>query len=214
MKEIEKGKKEEVRQVIIEAPKFETAKVTIVGDTKLVQHKFSQKARQMIMDKQKLGSVANKGKKKEPRDFDEMYRGALYTATEGWNGVPAISFRKALVSACRVCGYQMTKGKLALFCEADGFDAEGTPLVKITKGEPHKHEGYGRIADGGIDVNIRPMWDEGWEAVVRIRYDADMFSQKDVINLLARAGMQVGIGEGRPDSKDSCGCGWGTFRIK
>ena len=138
----------------------------------------------------------------------------MYLSTEGWHGIPSISFRKAMVSACRVCGYQMTKGKLALFCEADGFDSEGTPLVKITKGEPHRHDGYGRIADGGIDVNVRPMWDAGWEAVVRIRYDADMFSQSDVINLLARAGMQVGVGEGRPDSKESCGCGWGTFRIK
>jgi len=33
------------------------------------------------------------------------------------------------------------------------------------------------------------------------------------MNLLHRAGLQVGIMEGRPDSKDSCGCGWGTFKI-
>lgn len=213
-KEKEQKMKQVEQHVIIQPPKFQTANMTIAGDTKLVQHKFSEKARRQIMDKQKLGSVANKGKKREPRDFDEMYRQAMYISTDGWHGIPAISFRKAMVSACRLCGFQMTKGKLAIFCEPDGFDSEGTPLVRITKGEPHKHEGYGRIADGGIDVNVRPMWDEGWEAVVRIRYDADMFSQMDVVNLLARAGMQVGVGEGRPDSKDSCGCGWGTFRIK
>jgi len=34
-----------------------------------------------------------------------------------------------------------------------------------------------------------------------------------VTNLLARMGMQVGIGAGRPDSTDSAGMGWGTFRI-
>jgi hypothetical protein len=207
-------KKELVKHVMIEAPNFETAKITIVGDTKLVQHKFSQKARTQIMDKQTLGNVGKKGRKKEPRDFDEIYRQAIYISTDGWYGIPAISFRKAMISACRVCGYQMTKGKLALFCEADGYDDEGTPLVKIAKGEPHRHDGYGRIANGNIDINVRPMWDEGWEAVVRIRYDADMFSNIDVVNLLSRAGMQVGIGEGRPDSKESCGCGWGTFRIK
>jgi hypothetical protein len=44
-------------------------------------------------------------------------------------------------------------------------------------------------------------------------YDADQFTLEDVSNLLARAGMQVGIGEGRPDSKMSAGMGWGTFRI-
>jgi len=33
-------------------------------------------------------------------------------------------------------------------------------------------------------------------------------------NLLARAGLQVGIGEGRPDSKNSAGMGWGLFQIE
>jgi len=31
--------------------------------------------------------------------------------------------------------------------------------------------------------------------------------------LLARVGMQVGIGEGRPDSKNSAGMGWGLFEV-
>jgi len=26
-------------------------------------------------------------------------------------------------------------------------------------------------------------------------------------------GLQVGIGEGRPDSRDSAGLGWGTFKL-
>ncbi len=58
-----------------------------------------------------------------------------------------------------------------------------------------------------------PMWKPGWQAKIRIRYDSDMMQAKDVMNLLSRAGLQVGICEGRPDSKDSCGMGWGTFRV-
>jgi len=58
------------------------------------------------------------------------------------------------------------------------------------------------------------MWREGWEAVVHITFDADMLTATDVANLLSRAGMQVGIGEGRPDSKSSCGMGWGTFAVR
>jgi hypothetical protein len=205
----------EKKEVIIEAPKFEVVKVTIVGDTKLVLHKFSQKAREQIKAKQMLGSVAKKGMKREPKDFDALYQGALYKAKEGWYGFPATSIRKAMVSACKLVGFHMTKGKLGVFVEADGFDeSSGTPLIKITKGQPYKHEDYVRLETGVCDICARPMWDEGWEAVVRIRYDADMFSREDVMNLLLRAGMQVGVGEGRPDSKDSCGCGWGTFQIK
>jgi hypothetical protein len=48
---------------------------------------------------------------------------------------------------------------------------------------------------------------------LRFRYDADQFTASDVVNLIARAGMQVGICEGRPDSSNSTGMGWGTFEI-
>jgi hypothetical protein len=40
-----------------------------------------------------------------------------------------------------------------------------------------------------------------------------MFSLDDISNLLMRVGLQVGLGEGRPDSKKSAGMGWGTFEI-
>jgi hypothetical protein len=57
------------------------------------------------------------------------------------------------------------------------------------------------------------MWAAGWEARPTFRWDADQFSENDMVNLLARAGAQVGVGEGRPDSKMSAGCGWGEFEI-
>lgn len=34
-----------------------------------------------------------------------------------------------------------------------------------------------------------------------------------MVNLLSRAGLQVGIGEGRPDSKKSAGMGYGLFTV-
>jgi hypothetical protein len=33
------------------------------------------------------------------------------------------------------------------------------------------------------------------------------------MNLMLRAGQQVGIGEGRPDSPNSNGLGWGRFAL-
>jgi hypothetical protein len=52
-----------------------------------------------------------------------------------------------------------------------------------------------------------------WAATLRIRYDAGMLTADDVVNLISRVGLQVGIGEGRPDSKDSAGIGFGLFEI-
>ena len=44
-----------------------------------------------------------------------------------------------------------------------------------------------------------------WKSDVTIQFDADQFSIDDVGNLLLRAGMQVGICEGRPFSKKGVG---------
>lgn len=203
------------RQVVISPPKFETATVRIVGTAPYVQHKFSAKARNTIIETQLLGSQAKKGRKRDPKDFNAIYEGAMHKSREGWHGIPASAFRNALISACRIVGFKMTLAKLSLFVEADGFDPDdGTPLVKITKGEPKQHFAAARNDNGSTDIRCRPMWDEGWEARLRIRWDAEQFSATDVVNLLARVGQQVGVGEGRPDSRMSAGLGWGTFKIE
>lgn len=201
------------RTVVIEPPKFETAAITIVGTAPYVQHKFSQKARKQIEAKQRAGSQANKNRKREARDFEGDYEAGKHISRDGWLGIPAPAFRNAMISACRIVGFKMTLAKLSVFIEADGFDKDdGTPLVKI-EGEPRAHEALVRNETGVVDIRWRPMWEQ-WSAVVRIRWDATQFSAQDVVNLFSRAGMQVGIGEGRPDSPNSNGLGWGLFEVR
>lgn len=203
-----------VHEMTIAPPNFETAMFQITGIAPYVQNKFSAKALEQMKNKQEAGSTGKKGTKREAKDFKAAYEGAMHTSKEGWHGIPAPAFRNACISACRMCGFQMTRAKLSVFVEADGFDKDdGTPLVKITKGKPHYTEMSVRNETGVADVRPRPMWDEGWQADVRVRFDADQFTIRDVSNLLARAGLQVGIGEGRPDSKRSCGMGWGMFSL-
>lgn len=204
---------EAVETLSIAPPKIHVLKLKIRGNAPLVMNKFSQKARQQIRDKQASGSVANKGKKRDAKDFDLAYEQAKHISLEGWCGIPAAAFRAAMISACRLIGFKMTIAKMSVFIIADGFDADdGTPLVKITKGKPRKVEHCVRNATGVVDLRARPMWDE-WEAEVTLKYDGDQFTGNDVTNLLSRVGLQVGLCEGRPDSKASCGQGWGTFDV-
>jgi hypothetical protein len=200
-------------RVSISPPKFELARVTIEGTTPLVLHKFSQKVQNTIRATQEAGSQSRKGKTRQARDFDENYENARHRAIEGWDGIPASAFRNALISACRTVGFKMTIAKMSLFVMADGFDEQGTGLVRITKGEPRCDIRPGRNANGGIDLRARPMFADGWQAQLILKWDGDQFSANDVVNLLARAGQQVGVGEGRPDSKMSAGCGWGEFKV-
>lgn len=200
--------------VEIKAPNLQTAVMVIEGTAPYVQNKFSFKAKQKMMETQMQGSKAKSKKEREPKDFDALYAGCQHISDDGWHGIPAPAFRAAMISACRIVNFAMTRAKLAIFVEPDGFDKDdGTPLVKMTKGKPERHDSAVRNDSGVVDIRPRAMWKPGWRSEVRITFDADMFTTQDVANLLSRAGQQVGIGEGRPDSKDSTGMGWGTFRV-
>ncbi len=205
---------EKTESLTIPAPNFQIAEFRIIGTAPLVGNKFSARARAELKATMEKGSTAKKGTKREPKNFKRGYEEAIHRPKQGWEGIPAPAFRNAMISACRTCGFQMTRAKLCVFVLPDGVDSDdGTPLVKITKGKSEYAEHFVRNSSGVVDLRPRPMWVEGWEANVRVQFDADQFTLADVANLLSRAGIQVGIGAGRPDSADSNGMGWGLFRI-
>lgn len=198
----------------ISAPKFAILTVPLKNapGSPLVVHAFSAKARATMREAQELGSIGKKRKPKDPKDFDAVYQGARHISRDGWDGVTCATFRNAMISACRLVGFKMTIGKLSVFIEADGnSQADGTPLVKII-GEPTPFEAVVRNQTGVADIRVRPRWDE-WSANLRVRYDREQMSDEDIVNLLVRAGGQCGICEGRPDSTNSFGQGWGLFEI-
>lgn len=195
----------------IAPPNLPVAEFTIYGTAPYVQCKFSAKAKREIMQAQTESQGKKRGKK-EPRNFDEDYGNAFHRMEDGSYGIPCSAIRNAMISACRVAGFVMTRAKLSIFALPDGFDADdGQPLIYID-GEPERNESYVRPQTDVTTIAIRPMW-RVWSSTFRLKWDADQFSHQDVCNLLERAGQQVGIGEGRPDSKKSNGQGWGTFTL-
>ena len=196
---------------IIAAPNLQAGLFHIYGTAPYVQNKFSGTKRKQMLAAQ-MSTKATSRKAKDPRDPDADYLGAQHLTKDGKHGIPAPAFRAAMISACRVAGFQMTKAKLSVFVIADDLDFDdGTPLVFIN-GVPEMHEAAVRLESGVASIAFRPMWRE-WSADVKIQWDGDQFSQQDVVNLLERAGNQVGIGEGRHDSRKSIGMGWGTFTL-
>ena len=204
----------ERERVSIPAAKIERVTFSIIGTSPYMQSRFSEKAKQKMMAKMAEGSTAKGKKVRPPRDYDDDYRHAMHKSTEGWCGIPAGAFRTACISACRLVDFKMTLAKLSIFVHPDGFDAaDMTPLVRIF-GEPKRSEIGCRNDNGGMDIRIRPIWAPGWKAKVVVDFDADQFSVRDVSNLFHRVGVQVGVGEGRHDSRNSPGCGFGTFAIE
>ena len=204
---------EKVEKLTISPPNFQSGEVWIRGTAPLVEHKFSDKAKNQIMEKQAAGSTSGSKRKRDAKNFNEVYNNARHVSFEGWDGIPASAFRNAAITACKLVGFKMTLAKLSIFVEADGFDStEGTPLVKIISKGPRRLDSMVRLQTGVCDVTSRPQFLE-WGAKLRIRWDADQFTASDILNLLQRAGLQVGICEGRPGSTNSNGVGWGTFEV-
>jgi hypothetical protein len=200
---------------------FQLTRFTIIGTSPLVVHAFGEKARKQLLDDQIMGDAEKRKRRKnrDPKNLEACYRDSMHIAggkDGGWHGIAASGLRKALISACKVAGFVMTQAKLAIIVKADGYDkADSTPLVRITKGEPHMDVRCARNDNGAPDIRARPMWEPGWEAELTVEYDADVFTKEDIGNLVERAGRQVGICEGRNDSpKSQAGMGWGSFEPK
>lgn len=200
-------------QVQIKPLRQQVVEFEIEGVSPFAQLRFSQKAKNKMMATQQAGSQAKSKRTRDARDFEDDYKQSHYRPTRGGYGIPAAAFRNAAISACRTVGFKMTLAKLSIFVEADDVDKlDGTPLVYLL-GEPEQWISQVRNDNGSCDLRVRALWRK-WSAKVRIRFDLDQFSLSDIANLMHRIGQQVGVGEGRPDSRNSAGLGFGLFRIK
>lgn len=207
--EIKAGRNE----VTIKAPNFLTAIFEIKGTAPLVIKRFSTKTKDEMETKMAGGKSSSSKKNREPKTTDQQYAEACYISKDGWHGFHAAAIRNGCIRVCSLVDFKMTLAKMSIFVLADGYDAKEPqiPLVRIY-GEPIKQVDVGRVANGAPYVMARPAYHD-WSAKIRIRWDADQFTLQDVANLVSRVGQQAGIGEGRPSSKDSAGCGWGTFEL-
>jgi hypothetical protein len=199
-------------KITIKAPNIREAVFHIRGTAPLMLARFSKRDELARV----MEGPQTPGRKRErtPRDYDAEAAAATYTAEPGgWHGFNAAGLRSACISACRLAGFKMTVAKISVFVVADGTDPDRTPLVRITLGTPATTLMSVRNATGVMDIRSRPLWEAGWEAKPTIRWDGDQFGETDIYNLVMRAGLQVGIGEGRPDSRESAGLGYGLFEI-
>ena len=199
------------KNVTVTAPRMAIVQIPIQHLEPLVIARFNKKAE--LMEKMAEGQSAKNKKERKAREYEKEAEESKHISECGWEGICASAFRSACISACRLVGYKMTVAKLSIFFLADGYDAkEGTPLVRIYGDKAITYTSHVRNATGVVDIRSRPMYKK-WGALLNVRYDQDQFSADDVVNLIARVGLQVGIGEGRPDSKNSAGLGFGLFEI-
>lgn len=204
-------KKEEVTMMEIPEIKVETMKVTIVGDSPLIVHKWSEKAKKEMLDKQMKKASAGKEAKDPWLDYcDSMYwltgEPEDYPTQEDIDnasfGFPACAFKACAIDA----GYQ--QGLIPKKTTARGAFHIIGDLVEI-EGKPSMREDMVRIGQGTADIRYRAEFRE-WKATLMIRYNPKAMSAEQIVNLLNMGGFSNGIGEWRP-SKDGS---FGTFHCE
>ena len=178
----------------IEIPRINVKRlsVTLIGDSALISHKWSEKAKKQMLDKQmKVAKTA-----KEAKDPEQDYRDSLYEHPEGGYGFPCVAFKSAAVSACRFSdGIKMTEARGAFHVIGELAKIEGTPQMR---------EDMVKIAMGTADIRYRGEFPT-WRTTLTIAYNADALSDSQIVNLFNIGGFGVGVGEWRPEKDGSYG---------
>lgn len=186
--------------------------IPIVGKTDLIPHQWSEKAKNMMREKQTGGAGAVRGKR-EAKDPEAEAEAAIYRLPDGRPGMPATAFKAAMVAACRFFeGLPMTEGRLMIYVRGEGPEN----LVPIT-GTEHIREDTPRNATGVVDLRYRTSLlasgeGEPWRAELTVVYPPKLISEKSIVALVDAAG-RVGVGDWRPGSPKSNSGIYGTFRI-
>lgn len=187
-------KRDAPEAVMIELPPLQlrTLEVTLVGDSPLICHAWSKKAKQEMLDKQMKKAKQAKAAKDPERDYKE----SLYEHPEGGYGFPAVAFKAAAVDACSHIA-DITK------VEARGAFHINGDMVKID-GKPNPREDMVKIGMGTADIRYRGEFRK-WKATFQLRYNKNVISPEQILNLFNTAGFAIGIGEWRPQRDGSFG---------
>ena len=211
--------------------KIAHVKVRIVGDTPLIVHAWSEKAKREMLEAQ-VGSKKKIKKRESKNPFDDFAR-ALYWMTEmptetikdpgtredreavteelfdeaikngAKFGFPANSFKQAANAAAYRLGWVPNQMALrgSYFLNAE----DGGFLVEIKGDKPMLREDMVRVGMGTADIRYRPIF-ENWYCDMILEYNASgAMSLEDILNCINAGGYAVGAGEWRPEKDGQFG---------
>jgi len=193
-KAAKKGKAEAIE---IPQPKFGMLKVVVVGDSPLVCHRWSEKQKKVLADKQQKKATGPR----QAKDPEAEYKDSLYTLP-GKKGYyfPTVAFKKAMVDACSfVSDLTKVAARGAFHVVGEYVQLEGKPVMR---------EDIVVVANGNPDLRYRGEFKQ-WSAELCIRFFESFISAEQILNLLNTAGFAIGVGESRPQKNGS----WGMFHV-
>lgn len=196
--------KKQITKIILEPIKVNDFKLKIRGTTTLLQNRFSQETKNLILDKQTGKSKSNK---KKIRDTDEEIRQSIHFIDEKKNiiGTPVEGFKKGMMDCTSFVGDKMFSKKLIQGAVRIINSQGGLVPIQYKKMSTLEHN---------IKHNIlfSPQFHE-WSTELHIQYDSNNISPQDIALLLNYAGFYVGIGMWRPKCRDGGSGNHGMYEV-
>lgn len=189
----------------IELPtlKLGLMEVTLIGDSPLIVHAWSHKAKlEMLAKQMKTARGA-----KEAKDPKADYEASMYRLADGGYGFPSVAFKAAAVTAgTSVAGLTKIQARQAFHVVGEDVDVKGAfegsvsrvNLARIEGAPPQLREDMTRVGMGVADLRYRAEF-PAWHTKVLVRYNMGVLSESQILNLLNTAGFACGVGEWRPE---------------
>ena len=193
---------------VIEIRPIEIKKVTIriVGDTPLIMHAWSEKAKRMMLEAQ-MGVA--KGKKKEAKNPVDDFIRSMYWLTPMPEDGTMESFEEAIangarfgfpVTAFKQAAYRMGWAKDKMSMRGAFFiDSDENGMIEIHSDTPEMREDMVKVGMGTADIRYRGEF-KNWYADLTISYNANgQYSLENIVNIINAGGYVCGVGEWRPE---------------
>ena len=219
---------------VIEIRPIEIAqyRIRIMGDTPLIEHAWSEKAKRLMLEGQK---GTKKGKQKDPKnpvndfiqsmywlngkpevdcftpeeEIEQKYVEAIQNSARF--GFPITGIKQAAISAAYRMGWSKDKVsiKLAFFLKpVDEVDETNTEMAVIQSDTPIMREDMVKIP-GTSDIRYRGQFNN-WYTDLILEYNVNgQYSLENIINMINAGGYACGIGEWRPEKDGQ----FGTFHV-
>lgn len=199
-------------EVLAQRPTFTEFSVWLVGDTPLITHAWSEKARREMLGKQ-VGTV--KGGK-EKRDPEADFKSSLYDMGDGRYGFPVTGVKNCILSAAhKDKGIARSNVQSALWLNAEMVRVRPAlagaicdmPLIPVFGSKPEMREDMVKVGSGlnkVASLAYRAQFTT-WALRISGRFNNSVLNETQLVFLISEAGPSFGLGEWRNERKGMFG---------
>lgn len=207
-KPIPTDKTQSLSQLMSKKPVFQRAKFWIIGDTPLIVHAWSEKAKREMLAKQVKATKSGR----EARDPESDYRASLYEMEDGVFGFPITGLKNCFLSAAhKDKGVARSAVMASLFLHAEMVRVRPAlagaicdmPLVRIWGSRPEMREDMVKVGVGlnkTASLAYRAQF-TNWAFRIDARFNPEALTADALAFIIQESGLSCGLGEWRNERK-------------